>query len=161
MFQNRSRNVIIAIVAGIIILVIGILVFMSNQNQSNPSSENTQVTLSNGLQIKVTKTGSGKEAKKGDKISVNYEGRLNNSTGSKFDSSFDRSEPFGFQVGVGQVIQGWDQGILANDKLGAMKEGESRELTIPAELGYGARGAGRSIPPNSVLFFKVDLIKVG
>lgn len=96
--------------------------------------------------------GTGKEATSGTSISVHYTGTLTD--GSKFDSSRDRNEPFEFQLGAGMVIAGWDQGIVG------MKEGGKRQLTIPAEMGYGARGFPPVIPPNSTLLFDVELLTV-
>lgn len=107
-----------------------------------------------------TKIGDGAEATAGQRISVHYTGWLfDDSTpdnkGKKFDSSLDRGQPFQFQLGVGQVIGGWDQGFAG------MKVGGQRTLVIPPELGYGARGAGGVIPPNATLIFEVELLGVG
>ncbi|ASP17205.1 peptidylprolyl isomerase [Neisseria sp. oral taxon 020 str. F0370] len=104
------------------------------------------------LIIEDIETGSGTEAEKGRRISVHYTGRL--ADGSKFDSSLDRGQPFEFKLGAGQVIRGWDEGFAG------MKEGGKRKLTIPPEMGYGARGAGGVIPPNATLVFEVELLKV-
>ena len=104
------------------------------------------------LIIEDIETGSGAEAEKGRRISVHYTGRL--ADGSKFDSSLDRGQPFEFKLGAGQVIRGWDEGFAG------MKEGGKRKLTIPPEMGYGARGAGGVIPPNATLVFEVELLKV-
>ncbi len=98
------------------------------------------------------KVGTGKEAKKGNTVTVHYTGWLKD--GKKFDSSLDRKTPFQFTLGRGEVIPGWDRGIVG------MKEGGKRKLTIPPALGYGSRGAGNVIPPNSVLIFEVELLKV-
>ena len=102
--------------------------------------------------IAQAKTGSGKTAEKGKRISVHYSGYLTN--GSKFDSSLDRRQPLTITLGVGQVIKGWDEGF------GGMKEGGKRKLTIPSEMGYGERGAGGVIPPHATLIFEVELLKV-
>ena len=97
--------------------------------------------------------GDGEEAKSGQYVTVHYTGYLLDN-GSKFDSSKDRNQPFAFPLGAGHVIKGWDQGVVG------MKIGGVRKLTIPAELGYGSRGAGGVIPPNATLVFEVELLKV-
>lgn len=104
------------------------------------------------LVIDDIKVGEGTEAKKGSHVIVHYTGWLEN--GQKFDSSKDRNEPFDFPLGAGYVIKGWDQGVVG------MKVGGVRKLTIPASLGYGARGAGGVIPPNATLIFEVELLDV-
>lgn len=103
------------------------------------------------LLIQDTKQGLGREAIRGNTVVVHYTGKLTN--GKVFDSSVDRGEPFSFVLGQGQVIQGWERGILG------MKEGGKRKLTIPPNLGYGARPVG-PIPANSTLIFDVELLKV-
>jgi FKBP-type peptidyl-prolyl cis-trans isomerase FkpA len=110
-----------------------------------------------GLQIDDTVPGTGAEAVAGQPVTVHYTGWLHdpaapNGRGKKFDSSKDRGEPFEFDLGAGRVIQGWDQGVQG------MKVGGTRVLTIPPELGYGARGAGGVIPPNATLVFEVELL---
>ncbi|MBX7097234.1 MAG: FKBP-type peptidyl-prolyl cis-trans isomerase [Myxococcaceae bacterium] len=105
------------------------------------------------LKIEDLKVGTGKEAKAGQQVTVHYVGTLTN--GSKFDSSRDRGEGFDFALGAGEVIKGWDQGVAG------MKVGGLRKLTIPPELGYGARGFPPVIPPNSTLVFEVELLDVG
>jgi FKBP-type peptidyl-prolyl cis-trans isomerase len=105
------------------------------------------------LKIEDLKVGTGAEAKSGQHVTVHYVGTLTN--GSKFDSSRDRNEGFDFTLGAGQVIKGWDQGVAG------MKVGGLRKLTIPPELGYGARGFPPVIPPNSTLVFEVELLEVG
>ncbi|XP_018323144.1 FK506-binding protein 2 [Agrilus planipennis] len=92
-------------------------------------------------------------SKKGDMLTMHYTGTLTD--GKKFDSSFDRDQPFTFQLGVGQVIKGWDEGLLD------MCVGEKRKLTIPASMGYGDRGAGNVIPGGATLLFEVELINIG
>lgn len=105
-----------------------------------------------GLFYKITKQGNGKQPQKGDVVSVHYAGRLVN--GQEFDNSFRRGEPIEIPIGVGQVIKGWDEGIML------LKEGDAATLLIPSELGYGARGAGGVIPPNAWLIFDVELVRV-
>jgi FK506-binding protein 1 len=106
-----------------------------------------------GVEIEVLSAGDGKTyPKKGDKVTVHYVGTLTN--GNKFDSSRDRSRPFVFDLGVGQVIRGWDEGVAR------MSLGEKSKLTISPDYGYGARGAGGVIPPNATLLFEVELLKI-
>ncbi len=104
------------------------------------------------LGIQDLKIGGGDEVKSGDKVSVHYTGWLTD--GTKFDSSLDRGQPFSFTVGAGQVIAGWDQGLLG------MKAGGKRKLTIPANLGYGGQGVPGTIPPNAILIFEIELLKI-
>ena len=104
------------------------------------------------LKIEELKVGTGDEAVAGKPVTVHYTGWLTD--GKKFDSSLDRGQPFTFQLGGGQVIRGWDQGVAG------MKVGGKRKLTIPSSMGYGERGAGAVIPPNATLVFDVELLKV-
>merc|ERR1712071_201683 len=102
-----------------------------------------------GFTREVETEGTGASPQRGQMVKVHYTGRLEN--GTKFDSSVDRGQPFEFQIGVGQVIKGWDEGVLE------MKIGEKSLLTITPEFGYGERGAGGVIPPNATLLFEVEL----
>ncbi len=114
------------------------------------------ITTPSGLQYEDVETGNGAEAQAGANVTVHYTGWLyeNGQAGSKFDSSKDRQDPFRFPLGAGHVIRGWDEGVQG------MKVGGVRKLIIPAELGYGARGAGGVIPPNATLLFEVELLSV-
>jgi FKBP-type peptidyl-prolyl cis-trans isomerase len=128
----------------------------SNSSKSDTSAP-TKVTGKphtglGGLQYWDIKEGTGATAASGHTVSVHYTGWLTN--GKKFDSSVDRGEPFKFQLGAGQVIKGWDEGVAG------MKVGGKRQLRIPPELGYGDRGAGGVIPPNATLIFDVELLGV-
>ncbi|MBU6452906.1 MAG: FKBP-type peptidyl-prolyl cis-trans isomerase [Cyanobacteria bacterium REEB67] len=107
-------------------------------------------TSTSGLQYEDLKVGTGDSPKAGQTCVMHYTGWLTD--GSKFDSSVDRGQPFEFSIGRGQVIKGWDEGVMS------MKVGGKRKLTIPPDLGYGARGAGGVIPPNATLVFEVELL---
>jgi peptidylprolyl isomerase len=106
------------------------------------------------LQIKDIVEGSGQATKSGDTLTVQYVG-VNYADGKQFDASWDRGEPFSFPLGAGQVIPGWDQGLVG------MKPGGRRQLTIPPDLAYGAQGAPPDIPPNATLVFVIDLQRIG
>jgi len=109
------------------------------------------ITTPSGLKYQILQEGDGEVATAGDKVKMHYTGWLTD--GTKFDSSVDRGEPFVFTLGAGQVIKGWDEGVAG------MKKNEKRKLTIPADLGYGKRGAGRGlIPPNATLIFDVEFL---
>ena len=117
------------------------------------------IRTASGLQYDDTRTGDGATAQAGQHVTVHYTGWLHdpgkeNGRGAKFDSSKDRGDPFRFQLGASMVIAGWDEGVQG------MKIGGTRLLQIPAELGYGARGAGGVIPPNAELLFEVELLAV-
>ncbi|HKN86533.1 MAG TPA: FKBP-type peptidyl-prolyl cis-trans isomerase [Nitrospiraceae bacterium] len=119
------------------------------KKETKPMAEQT-VTTESGLKYLDMTVGTGRQAELGDTASVHYTGWL--ADGKKFDSSVDRKEPFSFRLGAGQVIKGWDEGVMG------MKIGGKRKLTIPPQLGYGARGAGGVIPPNATLTFDVELL---
>jgi len=108
------------------------------------------MTTDSGLQYIDLKMGDGREAHVGETVVVHYTGWLKD--GTKFDSSVDRNQPFSFRLGAGRVIKGWDEGVVG------MKIGSKRKLIIPPHLGYGPRGAGRTIPSNATLTFDVELL---
>ncbi len=109
-------------------------------------------TTSSGLQYEDLEIGEGPQAEVGNTVQVHYTGWLTD--GTKFDSSVDRNQPFEFSLGAGRVIKGWDEGVAG------MQVGGKRKLTIPPDLGYGARGAGGVIPPDATLIFDVELLKI-
>ena len=113
-------------------------------------------TTASGLQYEDTVVGTGAQAARGQQVRVHYTGWLyqDGQQGAKFDSSRDRNDPFEFPLGAGMVIKGWDEGVQG------MQVGGQRTLVIPAELGYGARGAGGVIPPHATLKFDVELLAV-
>ena len=166
-------NALFMLVVGVAVLGAGMLFYQSSSvkdsgknNQAQEKSmtndqasgkvEASQETSSGDvteLKIETTQQGTGERVvKSGDTIAVHYTGTLTD--GTKFDSSVDRGTPFTFTIGTGQVIKGWDEGLLG------MKVGEKRTLTSPAEKGYGATGAGSAIPPNATLIFDVELISI-
>lgn len=150
---------IIVIIILLIIFVFSFY-FLLQKSKGNTFPENNQMKAmisesdeNQDLKIEVLRQGTGEEVKNGDAVSVHYTGTLEN--GTKFDSSLDRGTPFVFTLGAGQVIEGWDLGILG------MKVGEKRKLVIPPELAYGETGTpGGPIPPNATLIFEVELIDI-
>ena len=141
----------------IIVLLVGVLIVIAVVLNSRNASQKTEPvvpsTMQNEDKLKVedVKEGTGEAVKKGDIIVIHYSGTLEN--GQKFDSSYDRDEPFETQIGVGNVIQGWDEGVIG------MKIGGKKKLTIPPSMGYGDQATG-SIPPNSTLIFDLELLSI-
>ncbi len=122
------------------------------QVQTTPETATTEdVEIPDNLKIEDTQVGSGAAVKTGDTVSIHYAGTLED--GTPFDNSYDRGEPFETPIGAGQVIKGWDLGVVG------MKVGGKRRLTIPPELGYGEQDKG-NIPPNSTLIFDVELMEI-
>ena len=132
------------------LLVIGFVMLVDKKANINQNTNMEE--LGGELKIEDLMLGTGVEAVSGKSVTVHYTGTLTD--GTKFDSSVDRGAPFTFNLGVGEVIAGWDQGVAG------MKVGGKRKLTIPSSLAYGEAGAGDVIPPNATLIFEVELLKV-
>jgi len=128
----------------------------NNRTTQVGNKKMTRTKTATGLEFEILKEGTGVSPVKGQQVSVHYTGWINENgePGKKFDSSLDRGKPFVFPIGMGYVIQGWDEGVIT------MKVGEKRRLYIPSQLGYGARGAGSSIPPHANLIFDVELLEI-
>src|ERR1022692_2735266 len=139
----RTLAIVILVLAGT-----GLTTALSN---GGDKKKDEIITTKSGLKYIEVKVGDGKIAKKGDAVTVPYTGMFKD--GKKFDSSLDRNKPFTFELGQGEVIKGWDEGVAG------MKEGGKRKLIIPSDLAYGPKGRG-PIPPNAELHFDVDLLKV-
>ena len=148
------KKIILTIVIIAVIILLFYLLYPGHQGNKINLKEKKEIgKKATSLTIEVLKKGTGERAQNGDRVTVHYVGALEN--GTKFDSSIDRGQPFTFTLGAGQVIKGWDLGILG------MKKGEKRRLTIPPEYAYGSRGIpGGPIPPNATLIFEVELLKI-
>lgn len=153
--KKLNRNQWIAVAAGLGLISFlfygGAFMNLFSQSTTNPTPTNSMTDNQTGVQKEDIVVGQGEVAAAGDLVTVNYIGTLTN--GKVFDSSFDRHQPFAFQLGVGQVIRGWDEGVAG------MRIGGKRRLVIAPDYGYGANAAG-SIPPNSTLVFEVELLGV-
>lgn len=148
--MNKNQWIAVVVGLGLIAFIFYGNVFMSMFNPSN-NQTNKVATTQEGVQIQDEVVGTGDIAVAGDTISVNYSGKLDN--GKVFDSSYDRGQPITFVLGVGQVIKGWDQGVVG------MRVGGKRKLIISPEFGYGTSAYG-PIPANSTLIFDVELMGV-
>ena len=149
----------ILIISSTFVLFIAIIIWNQNNKinkEMDSILENDDQQISgienNELKIEILSEGQGEEAKDGDNVSVHYIGTLED--GTKFDSSIDRGTPFDFNLGAGQVIKGWDLGVLG------MKIGEKRKLIISSILAYGENGIPGAIPPNATLIFEVELLEI-
>jgi FKBP-type peptidyl-prolyl cis-trans isomerase len=134
----------------ITITLIGIPAAGWGGNVAEAEKSAQEIMTASGLKYVDQVIGTGEAAVAGKTATVHYTGWLTN--GQQFDSSVDRGQPFSFPLGAGRVIKGWDEGVQG------MKIGGKRTLTVPAELGYGARGAGGVIPPHATLIFDVELL---
>ena len=162
--MNRKQLIVDLII--VIVAFVGIFVYLHSNDVGSATKSTTDTTTlttlatttmpetenASGLKIETTKEGTGEVTKNGDAISVNYTGKLTN--GTVFDSSIPRGEPFTLTLGRGQVIKGWDLGLLN------MKVGEERRLTIPSSLAYGKDGFPGVIPPDATLIFEVSLVTI-
>ncbi len=146
-----SKNVLIILFC-ILLGAIGVYLLLGEESGEVNQNNNEEIIMQNEeLKTEVLEAGDGDEVVGGEVVTVHYVGMLED--GTLFDSSVERGMPFTFTVGAGQVIQGWDEGLIG------MKIGEKRKLTIPSEMGYGERGAG-VIPPNATLIFEVELLEI-
>ena len=151
-FNWKNLSYLFGFTVIVIILLSAVSYFAGKaQNKSMQDNQKAEVQKQE-LKIEDIVVGKGVIAKSGDTVTVNYLGTLTD--GKKFDSSYDRNKPFTFKLGLGEVIQGWDEGVSG------MAVGGKRKLTIPSDKGYGEKGAGNTIPPNSTLIFEVELLEV-
>jgi FKBP-type peptidyl-prolyl cis-trans isomerase len=154
------------ILLSILVILLGCALAMKTYSNKHPLTDTSEtrekkmplITRPSGLAFEIIQHGNGQSTPKpGQQVSVHYTGWLddgNGNPGKKFDSSLDRKTPFTFVIGTGQVIKGWDEGVLE------MKVGEKRRLIIPANLGYGSRGCAGVIPGNATLIFDVELLEI-
>lgn len=149
--KERIGIFIAILVVAFFFLAGGVAAFLLSDEATSPMIRDSGHTQTPSLQIETIREGDGAQAQPGDELTVHYVGRLQN--GQIFDSSRERDEPISFTLGNGEVITGWDLGLQG------MRVGETRMLTIPPQMAYGAEGAG-PIPPNATLEFEVELVRI-
>ncbi len=148
--SGKNRNVRIIAIAAVVILALSAVGYVLSRRGGG--NQGTEVTTASGLKYVELVEGTGATPQRGQTVTVHYTGTLTN--GTKFDSSVDRGVPAEYKIGVGEVIKGWDEGIMS------MKVGGKRKLTVPSNLAYGPMGRPPKIPPNSTLVFDVELLGV-
>jgi peptidylprolyl isomerase len=156
--MDRRLVVLIGLAAALAIAVAAVLVGREGDDEGGAGASKPEVVVPDGpagdeLEIEDIEVGDGAEAEEGDLVEVQYVG-VDYETGEEFDSSWERPEPFQFELGGGQVIPGWDEGVVG------MREGGRRQLVIPPDLAYGRQGSPPDIGPNATLVFVVDLVSV-
>jgi len=151
--SSNDRKLRIGAIILVAVLTVGLVTYVIfNRRGQAGAAAGPEVTTASGLRYKDLVVGTGPSPQRGQTVTVNYTGTLED--GTKFDSSFDAGKPANFLIGVGRVIKGWDEGLMS------MKVGGKRQLFVPSRLGYGAAGNGPKIPPNSDLVFEVELLGV-
>ena len=147
-----NAKLIVSLLSLCLFSVYTLEVAAQTRRRTPPRSPSAAITTPSGLTYLITKKGKGAQLKAGDTVIMNYTGTL--TTGVKFDSSFDRNEPFAFKLGAGQVIKGWDEGV------GKLRVGDQAILVLPGKLAYGPRGVPNVIPPDATLIFIVEVVDV-
>ena len=150
--SSNDRNLRIGAIILVAVLTVGLVAYVMISRRGQAGATGPEITTASGLRYTDLVLGTGPSPQRGQTVTVNYTGTLED--GTKFDSSFDVGKPADFLIGVGRVIKGWDEGLMS------MKVGGKRRLFVPSRLGYGAAGNGPRIPPNSNLIFEVELLGV-
>ncbi len=149
---TKNRNLTLVALAVIAVVAMFVVGYLLKHRRGSTGTSGPEITTASGLKYVDLVVGSGVSPQKGQTVTVNYSGTLED--GTKVDSSFDRGRPANFRIGVAAVIPGWDEGVMS------MKVGGKRKLFIPSELGYGLMGKKPRVPPNANLIFEIELLGV-